>query len=704
MVIGLFISLNSVAQQNNIWYFGLKSGLNFNAVPGSPSPFAIGNSAMLADEGCASICDINGQLLFYSNGVSVYNRSHEVMLNGDNLAGNISSVQSCLIVPISDNDSLYYIFTSDAVENNYARGYNYSLVNMKRDNGFGEVIAKNILLQASSTERLTAVRHANGLSVWVITNDNNSNTFRAWLVGCNGIQAAPVVSNVGVVLDQDIIANVGMLKVSPDGKQLCQTHFPIFEFTPNFAQIFDFDNATGILSNPRSIDFPDAQFLSCEYSPDSKMLYLVRTFDNAIDQVEATLPTAADIMASRVTINTGTSSFLGVQLAPDGKIYLARQSIYLGAINQPNIKGLGCDYQQKQIQLNNSSSYLGLPAYINDLSYDPNNGFTYTILDSCSGTIQFQGYSSLAGPVQWLWDFGDGNISAIPNPVHTFNPTDKDYTVLIKISSGINCGSIKLSKNIKPRGIVTDVDFDFFANCDSGYVRFINKFPAFQGTAGQYGWDFGDGTTSTAVNPIHIYSQPGSYQVKLKLTTSTSCLDDSLTKTVAMPSLPVTISADQTIFIGQKIQLFVNGPGTSYQWSPATGLSNPTVARPFASPVQDITYQAIVINNNGCSGEDFVHITVADLDGIFVPTGFTPNNDGKNDDIKPVFGFKFTLKEFSIFSRWGERVFTTSTRNEGWTGKINGIEQNPGVYVWILKYVDDKGKAAEKKGTLILLR
>jgi gliding motility-associated-like protein len=345
-----------------------------------------------------------------------------------------------------------------------------------------------------------------------------------------------------------------------------------------------------------------------------------------------------------------------------------------------------------------------LPAYINDLSYNPNNGFSYTILDSCTGIIQFQGYSTLAGPVQWLWDFGDGNTSTVQNPVHTFNPVDKDFSVSILIKSGIGCGSVKLSKNIIPRGIATTVDFDFFANCDSGYVRFINKYPSQQGTAGRYGWDFGDGNTSTSVNPLHTYSQPGNYPVKLKLITSTSCLNDSLTKTVTMPALPVTISGNQTIFAGQKIQLFVNGSGTTYQWSPATGLSNPSVARPFASPVQDITYKATVINNNGCSGVDSVHITVTDLDGIFVPTAFTPNNDGRNDDIKPVFGLKFTLKEFSIFDRWGERVFTTSTRNEGWTGKINGIEQNPGVYAWILKYIDNNGKTAEKKGTLILLR
>jgi gliding motility-associated-like protein len=700
----LIVSLSATAQQNNIWYFGLKGGLDFNPVPGSPSPVAIGNSAMNANEGCGSICDMNGQLLFYSNGITVYNRNHQVMPNGDNLAGNLSSVQSCLIVPKPGNDFIYYVFTSDAFENNYAKGYCYSVVDIQGDNGNGAVISKNNLLLAPGTERLTAVRHADGLSVWVITNDNSSNTFRAWLVSCNGLQAAPVVSNTGVVLDQDVLENVGMMKVSPDGKQLCQTHFSEVSNVPIFAQLFDFDNATGILSNPRSIGFPGAEIKSCEYSADSKFLYLVSPNYKIIDQVEATLPTIAGIVASRITINTGNTSYLGIQLAPDGKIYLAQQSIYLGAINKPNTKGLGCNYQEKQVQLINSSSYLGLPAFINDLSYNPNNGFTYAILDSCNGTIQFQGLTTLAGPVQWLWDFGDGNTSNIQNPVHTFNPIDKDYVVRIEISSALSCGSIKRSRNISPRGIITDVDFDYVADCDSGYVRFINKFPELQGTTGQYNWDFGDGATSTAVNPINTYSNPGKYPVKLKLITSTSCLDDSMTKTVAMPGLPVTISPDQTIFIGQKIQLFVNGPGTSYQWSPATGLSNTTIARPLASPVQDITYKATVINNNGCSGEDSVRITVVELDGIYVPTAFTPNNDGMNDDIKPVFGLKFILKEFSIFDRWGERVFTTSTRNEGWKGKVNGIEQNSGVYVWILRYVDNKGKAAEKKGTVVLIR
>ncbi|MBK8952990.1 MAG: hypothetical protein IPM85_12635 [Chitinophagaceae bacterium] len=183
-------SLTLNAQKNNIWYFGAQSGLDFNTGPGVPAiPVATGNSAMIADEGCSSICDNNGRLLFYTNGVNVYNRNHVLMLNGSSIGGNISAFQSSLIVPYPGNPNLYYIFTADAIENSYANGYRYSVVDMSGDNGNGAVTSKNGLLSAPGTERLAACRHANGADVWVITNDDSSNTFRTWLVSCSGFAA-----------------------------------------------------------------------------------------------------------------------------------------------------------------------------------------------------------------------------------------------------------------------------------------------------------------------------------------------------------------------------------------------------------------------------------------------------------------------------------------------------------------------------------
>ncbi|MFM2337862.1 MAG: hypothetical protein RL115_1055, partial [Bacteroidota bacterium] len=153
LLVFIFSHLFATAQYNNVWYFGRKAGLNFNAVsPSGTIPQALSNSEMIADEGSSSICDSAGKLLFYTNGVTVYNKNHQVMLNGDGLAGNLSAVQSGLIIPHPGNSNLYYIFTTGSLESNYTNGYQYSMVDMLQDGGNGEVVAKNILLEASCTE------------------------------------------------------------------------------------------------------------------------------------------------------------------------------------------------------------------------------------------------------------------------------------------------------------------------------------------------------------------------------------------------------------------------------------------------------------------------------------------------------------------------------------------------------------------------
>jgi hypothetical protein len=125
-----FICFALQAQQNNNWYFGQRAGIRFSGSPGQVTPVTLTDGAMITDEGSAAISDSNGQLLFYTNGITVFNRQHQVMLNGNDLKGNISSCQAVIIVPVPGNDSIYYIFTTDAIENNFSSGYNYSIVNM----------------------------------------------------------------------------------------------------------------------------------------------------------------------------------------------------------------------------------------------------------------------------------------------------------------------------------------------------------------------------------------------------------------------------------------------------------------------------------------------------------------------------------------------------------------------------------------------
>src|SRR6185312_759860 len=103
-------------KENNIWYFGDSAGIDFNSKP--PTPLA--NSSMRAYEGCATVCDSNGKLLFYSNGINVWDRNHILMPNGKQLAGDDDDAQSVLIVKQPGQTAIYYVFTNDKYNISYS--------------------------------------------------------------------------------------------------------------------------------------------------------------------------------------------------------------------------------------------------------------------------------------------------------------------------------------------------------------------------------------------------------------------------------------------------------------------------------------------------------------------------------------------------------------------------------------------------------
>ncbi|MEI7736880.1 MAG: hypothetical protein WCI49_15535, partial [Ferruginibacter sp.] len=281
------------AQQGNIWYFGINAGLDFNVTP----PRTLTNGAMTTFEGCATICNKKGQLLFYTDGIKVYDRTHTVMPNGSGLLGNSSSTQSAIIVPNPGDSNIYYIFTADCAENSFVNGYNYSVVDMRLNNNLGNITTqKNISLYKPCTERLTAVKAANGIDYWVITKGLNNNSFLAYKIDCSGINVTPVISNTGRVhtYDPDKYVGTGQMKVSPDGRKLS---LPIL-WPVTLVQLFDFDNNTGIVSN--AIDLPDfnpgiGHIYGLEFSPNSKLLYVSTVFDNSIHQYDITSGNATAI-------------------------------------------------------------------------------------------------------------------------------------------------------------------------------------------------------------------------------------------------------------------------------------------------------------------------------------------------------------------------------------------------------------------------
>jgi gliding motility-associated-like protein len=153
-------------------------------------------------------------------------------------------------------------------------------------------------------------------------------------------------------------------------------------------------------------------------------------------------------------------------------------------------------------------------------------------------------------------------------------------------------------------------------------------------------------------------------------------------------------------------QLAASPDGYSYEWSPTTGLSNSNSQNPLASPDQTTTYY-VTVSDGDCFYLDSVRVTVIDFEcgppSIFVPNAFTPNGD-QNNDVLYVEGQNLTSVELSIFDRWGEKVFETSTQSEGWDGSYKGVPVEPAVFVYKLKATCDGGIIYEEEGNVTVIR
>lgn len=412
-------------KEANIWYFGEFAGLDFNS--GIPVPLTDGQ--LNTDEGCASISDENGNLLFYTDGGTVYNKAHKIMLNGTGLNGHYSSTNSALIVPKPGDTNVYFIFTVDAEAG--INGLQYSEVNMSLDSGFGGITSsKNILLHTRSTENITAIKKPNISEYWVVAHKWESNEFTAYKVSNLGVSINPVISSLGDIITWPKEYSQGSLKISPNGKKIV-----IARRNNHGLGMYDFNYSTGIISNP--VDF-NITYYGLEFSPNSKILYAT-DITEGLFQFNLEAGTIFDIINSKITLaerDVSNDAFGAIQLATDGRIYLARdRSEYLDVIKNPDIIGLGSNYQLNSVFLGGKKSRLGLPPFIQ--SYFKIDDFTFENL--CFGdTTQFNITDTVDSAI---WDFGDvasgvNNTSTVLAPTHLFSsPGDYEVTVTVKAGS-----------------------------------------------------------------------------------------------------------------------------------------------------------------------------------------------------------------------------------------------------------------------------
>ena len=341
----------------NIWYFG-EAGLDFS----NGVPQALAEQVTLEAEGSAVICDDAGRLRFYTDGMTVWDASHQRMPNGVDLMGSPSVDQPALIVPQPGSPDIFYLFTvSERV------GLYYSTVNLTLNAGGGDVSEKNGRLWESTGGQITAVRHQDGEAIWVIAAGQRDNTLRAYLVTAAGVQPTPTISATGRVHTESDVDRSGYLKASPDGRKLA-----LSVFDPGFFELFDFDAATGQVSNARVLGAHENAY-GLEFSPDSSKLYGTMKNWVAKKVVQFDL-NAADIPGSVKMIGktSADTRFKALQVAPDGRIYVIRENApHLGVINNPNQAGTDSAYVDEGVYLAGRRGRSGFPNFVQSLFLPP---------------------------------------------------------------------------------------------------------------------------------------------------------------------------------------------------------------------------------------------------------------------------------------------------------------------------------------------
>ena len=366
-------------KQNNFWSFGHKAAINFNG------SFPVADSSSVISRGsCASVCDTNGQLLFYvsydptvliggTDPVKIHDKTHSVMQNGNYLKGG-GWYNEITIVSFPDLPNLYYVLYA-GVTLDY--GLWYSIVDINQNGGLGSVTQKNIQLQNfKATDGLTAIKHGNGRDWWIISRrwDYVSDEFYVYLVDPSGI-SGPLIQHSGTATDNGFYR---MLFNSTGNKLICVDYRSLVEE-------FSFDRCTGIITLDRTIHpetiAPFPAYVGCALSSNDRYLYISSNEDTSyLLQLDLQDPLTWDNQDTLWSFDTFASAGGLLKLAPDKKIYFScawydgvnfnypyPDSVFnmynnnLSVINYPDSPGVACGFAPFSFNLGAGRTYWGLP-------------------------------------------------------------------------------------------------------------------------------------------------------------------------------------------------------------------------------------------------------------------------------------------------------------------------------------------------------
>lgn len=609
-------------RQADNWFFFQNAGLRFTDAGVSLNNLP--NNNLPVGKGTAVYSDEDGNLLLYSDGIRVWNGNHNLINFGPNLAGDLGSTQSSLIVQNPGTPQMLYVFTTDIqypAAFGTTKGFNYTRVDLTLGNGAGAVTAdRDINLLPKSAEMISGVKKADGKGYWVVTHGLGNNSFFAFEVTNEGVSTTPVVSNAGSVLSDNYNArhSVGAIKISPKGDKLAYA-----SFGKGVVEVFSFNNSTGAVSNGLAMTFMEEDTSGTtrpyyvEFSPDGSKLYvtvvnLSTGRDNHLYQYDL----SNGNMRTEINVAPLEADVSALQLGRDGKIYVTRyQRDILGVIENPNRPGLHCNYNESGFSLGGKRAQNGLPTFI-----------------------------------QSFFD--------VP-PFDYDTKCDGDETLFTILNT-------------------SNIDID------------------------QTTWDFGDPgntTPGTGLNPVHVFSGPGTYNVTLTETFGGQSF--STTSQVIINNLPPKSFLPDSLYIfpGSTIPLDAGADMYSYLWQDGSDGRYFNVTDPGM-------YVAEYIDINCCRNSDSLRVIALD---ISLPTAFSPNGDGLNDYFRPL-GPSDGISDYTLVlhNRWGQKVWESNNFADRWDGTYNGELAPAGLYAWYMTFnvignVSSIGKV-KYKGSVMLFR
>ena len=724
----ILICHNAFAQkQNNQWRFGNGGAIDFNTMP----PSFVTGCPISTPEGSASVADrITGALLFYTDGVTVWNANNQVMPNGTGLFGGtptlLSSTTAAVIVPKPGSNGLYYIVTIDEQSSN--NGVRYSVIDMTLNGGLGDVVAgqKNIFLFQTNSEKLEVVPASDGLSFWLITHDTGGNTFFSFKIDNNGIQTNPVISQIGGTQGN----GAGHIKVNKQFNKIAIGLLNLGAGSSTQIELFDFNNTTGIISNAIiwNYTFQVTLIYGVEFSPNGKVLY-VSDLEGLV-QYDITQSTPLAIENSAYQVSTGNNTSL--QLGIDDKIYVNAGS--LNAINCPNKLGAACGYQTNVIANQTGGGGYGLPKWVyypKDTIALTSNSIAYS--DSCFGNPTQFSIQNAAGISSVTWNFGDPNSGVNNTEVgftanHTFSQVG-NYNIRAILNNA--CGTDTLFLNALPiidcnnvpptiTGIKLVGDTCAVPASLSLQAEGLSSSPYFFWNFGDPASGLNDTITITGLSPspfpTHTFSSAGVYNVCVSFQepgfpVSTVCR----TISIGLCCTGIIASNDTCIQKNIPFSIITGATISNVSWDfgdPSSGLNNTsTLLTPTHLFSTAGTYTIRSIVNFSCGIDTiFKTISVANCDSIveacklFVPNVFTPNGDGTNDTFYPLTNCETEQYECLIFNRWGGLMFKSSNQSDKWDGKCNGTDCSSDVYVYLVTYKFPTEQTQSSYGTITLLR